>query len=174
MSTAELLVADAGPLIALARIDALGLLARKNLKVLVPAQVAAECTSQTDRPGADLIQKAIDQGVLQVISPVKDDERVITPGLDEGERTAITLALARQAVLLIDDRIGRRQAVALGLTVIGTLGILLSAKRRGEVHAIAPMLGQFHAVGYFISPALAERALELAGLAREHSGVKPE
>ena len=174
MSAVEILVADAGPLIALARINALGLLARRTLRVLLPAQVAAECTAQTDRPGAGLIRSAIDQGTLQVISPVVDDARVIMPGLDEGERAAITLALVRQAALLIDDRIGRRQASALGLTVIGTLGVLLNAKRRGDVKTVAPLLEQLNAVGYYIGPALAERALELAGEARAQRGVKPE
>lgn len=54
--------------------------------------------------------------------------------LDRGESDVLRLAGERGATLiLMDDRRGRVAAEAGGLTVIGTLGILAQAARRGTV-----------------------------------------
>ena len=42
--------------------------------------------------------------------------------------------------LLIDERLGRREATRLGLSITGLLGVLLVAKRRGLVVAIRPVM----------------------------------
>jgi uncharacterized protein len=48
-------------------------------------------------------------------------------GLDAGEAHAIALALELQADdLLIDERLGRQEAVRVGISIIGILGILLN------------------------------------------------
>jgi predicted nucleic acid-binding protein len=54
--------------------------------------------------------------------------------LDEGERAAIVLAASMHAdAILMDDRAGRAVARARGFTVMGTLGILDAAARRGLI-----------------------------------------
>jgi predicted nucleic acid-binding protein len=54
------------------------------------------------------------------------------PKLNEGEREAISLAYKTpNALLLIDEAIGRHEAQHFGLDITGTLGILLLAHRRG-------------------------------------------
>lgn len=53
--------------------------------------------------------------------------------LDEGERDAIALALSLHASrILLDERAARIVAARLGLTVTGSVGVLLGAKRRGS------------------------------------------
>ncbi len=53
---------------------------------------------------------------------------LLSKNLDLGESEAISLALALKApILIIDERIGRKEAQAHGLRVIGTLGILRDA-----------------------------------------------
>lgn len=54
--------------------------------------------------------------------------------LDVGERDAIWLAGERKAdLLLMDDREGVEEAVRHGLTVTGTLGVLVRAAEKGWV-----------------------------------------
>ncbi|USR90244.1 DUF3368 domain-containing protein [Phormidium yuhuli AB48] len=42
--------------------------------------------------------------------------------------------------LLINERLGRREAINLGLSITGLLGILLVAKRRGLITQIRPIM----------------------------------
>jgi predicted nucleic acid-binding protein len=61
--------------------------------------------------------------------------------LDKGE--AETIALAKELKInkvIIDEKLGRRYAQELGLTPVGTLGILLKAKEIGIIEKIKPYL----------------------------------
>lgn len=56
------------------------------------------------------------------------DSGLLSTNLDLGESEAISLALTLKVpILIIDERIGRKEAQAHGLRVIGTLGILRDA-----------------------------------------------
>ena len=53
-------------------------------------------------------------------------------GLDIGESEAIILVKEQHAdILLIDEHKGRRTAIELGITVVGTIGLLLRAYDQG-------------------------------------------
>jgi predicted nucleic acid-binding protein len=85
--------------------------------------------------------------------------------LDDGEAAAIALALEldiRQ--ILMDERDGRTKAKALGLQPVGVLGILLRAKRDGDLSSIEPAA---HALrqeaGFFIAEDLLDAILVEAG-----------
>jgi predicted nucleic acid-binding protein len=57
--------------------------------------------------------------------------------LGEGESEAITLAIEEQAdYTLLDDKEARKEAIDSDLKVIGTAGILLSAKRKGLISSV--------------------------------------
>ena len=60
----EVIVADAGPLIALSLIDSIGLLARMHRRVVVPNAVRDECLRMPDKPGTARIQQAFACGWL--------------------------------------------------------------------------------------------------------------
>lgn len=61
--------------------------------------------------------------------------------LGDGEREAIALAIeVGAAAIIIDERAGRRVAEKAGLTVIGTLGVVLQAKQAGVIASIRPEL----------------------------------
>ncbi|WP_239005371.1 DUF3368 domain-containing protein [Gloeothece citriformis] len=54
--------------------------------------------------------------------------------LDQGEAEAIILAVELNAdQLLIYERLGRQEAIKLGLSLTGVLGVLLIAKKRGLI-----------------------------------------
>jgi predicted nucleic acid-binding protein len=89
---------------------------------------------------------------------------VVRRTLGAGETEALALALeVRPDRLILDDLAARRIADRLRLPIIGTLGILLAAKRRGLVAAIRPLLDRFVIESFFISAELLQALLASAG-----------
>lgn len=67
----------------------------------------------------------------------------------------------------MDERAGRAHALALGLTVTGTVGVLVRARRGGLIGPLAPLLAALRASGQ--RPA-AERCAGAAGTLRSRRG----
>jgi predicted nucleic acid-binding protein len=103
-----------------------------------------------------------DCALTQPIGP-----RILRIALGPGESEAIALALeiAAQWVIL-DERPARRLAQALGLPVIGTLGVLLASKRRGLLPAVRPCVDAQVNFGFHISLGLYDLVLADAGESR--------
>ena len=157
------IVADASPLIGLARIGRLELLRSLFDATILPPTVYAECVRAPDKPGATAIAKAVDDGWLVVRELSKPVVSGLSIGLGRGESDAIALAVELGCLILLDDKLGRGAARAAGLSVIGTGGLLLAAKARSLVPSVSPLLDQLHAVGYHLSDELVAKILELAG-----------
>ena len=155
----KLVVTDAGPLMALGRQDLLGLLPALFQQVHVPEVVVRECLAHPDLPDAQRIEAALSEGWLLAREASPLDMR----GLDLGERCAIAVALDLGATLLVDDRAARRHAEVLGLSVLGTLGVLVLAKRRGLIAEVKPVVQAMRQGGHFISPSALQAVLQAAG-----------
>jgi predicted nucleic acid-binding protein len=69
----------------------------------------------------------------------------------------------RSYVAGLDDLQARRLAEAVGLRVVGTLGILLRAKRAGLIATVRPLVDAVTAQGFRLSLELQRDVLELAG-----------
>jgi uncharacterized protein len=152
-----LIVADASPLIALAQINRLSLLHFLYGTVLIPEAVAREIepTFETFGPiPAWLVRRGI--GARQ--SAV---ERRWS--LDPGESEAVALALEVGALLLIDELRGRRVALASGLEVVGTLGVMVRSKQRGLLERVEPVLEQLEQVDFWMSDSLRATILSEVG-----------
>lgn len=162
--TRTIIVADTGPLIALARIEHLELLTRLFREVLVPQRVREESCRDLQRPGARILHDSFARNLLQVVDEPPEVPGLLFPrALGPGERAAIHLALDRHLGLLLDDRPARRFAQSLELPVLGTGGLLLLAKGQGLIDHIAPRLHHLRSEGYRLSAALVEQLLPLAG-----------
>ena len=151
----KLIVADSSPLIIFARSGLLEVLQRVAGEIVVPQTVYQECTTDMSKPGARLIAEAHHAGLLTLHA----DSRVLAlpanmPMLDKGEIAAISLAIELSEPVLMDERLGRQAAAAHGLAVIGSAGILLTAKRKKLISAILPILESWQRFGYFLSPSL--------------------
>jgi len=158
-----MVVSDSGPLIALARIGKTELLHRIYGEIIVPVAVRDEIIRpDKKRPGSVSFAEAEWLRVEPISG--RSTLRLLHDNLDLGEREAIALALEREAgVLLIDEALGRRVANSHGLTITGTLGVLLLAKEEGLVEEVAPIIDRLVDTGFRIGDALYQSILEQAG-----------
>ncbi|MES1242034.1 MAG: DUF3368 domain-containing protein [Acidobacteriota bacterium] len=159
-----IVVADAGPIIHLSLIGRIDLLPALYGRVLVPEPVYQEVV----REGAALPGSAELDGAdwAERVDPDPGSNlfEVLRAQLDPGETAAICLAVERGADLILsDDRPARLTAARLGIEVKGTLGILVEAKRRGELELIAPAIAALKREGTWLSDRLVERILAEAG-----------
>ncbi len=155
-----ILVADASALIALATCDSLTLLESVFGNVLVPEVVYNEVTS-FEKPQSMRLQAYL-KGKVR---PVDMQHYVYLDAFaDAGETQAMLLYKEMAAdYLLIDDKRGRKVAKINQIKTIGSLGVLLQAKRAGLIPCIAPLIEQIAASPIFMRESLIQSVLELAG-----------
>lgn len=156
-------VSNTTPISNLLRIQQLPLLQKLFERVLIPEQVAAELSR-----GQSILgdwQQAAGAGALSVVEvKMSPFLHQLEARLDAGEAAAIALANERSADLLLMDEVEGRQVAAYhGLRVVGTLGILIEAKRLGLIDTVAPLIDQLERANFRISPALRQHVLRSAG-----------
>jgi predicted nucleic acid-binding protein len=148
-----MIVADSGPIIAFARIERLDLLRQVVGELVIPAAVYEELTGRGhERPGAAEIIRG--EWIQRRIVGDYANVAQLPPVLHAGEREAMVLAEELHAQLLIDEQRGRNMATARGVTVLGSLRILIEAKRCGLIDRAQPLLDAMLAAGYWIDEEL--------------------
>jgi predicted nucleic acid-binding protein len=81
--------------------------------------------------------------------------------LGAGESEAISLALEQNCPIILDDKRARQIATGMGLSHIGTVGILVKAKQKALIPSLAQALTELEANGFYISEELRTEALRL-------------
>ena len=124
-----IVVSDTTPLISLMKASRLELLATLFHEALIPEAVFSELTANPRfQAEADQIRKAPYIKVVSVSEQKAVDILRRSSGLDLGESEAIVFADDQKAdVLLMDEAKGRKVAKAMGLYIMGTVGVLLFA-----------------------------------------------
>ncbi len=167
--TRRVVVADAGPLIALARIEALHLLRQLFGQVCITTTVFEEIfPSERVLPDVDLLARTLAEGWVEVVDTPPSEGKMLNPGVDAGEASAIQVAYKRAeagdtVLLLMDDRAGRMEAKSRGLPLIGTAAVIGLAKAEGLISAARPLLEQLVSAGYFIGPMIVASVLAEVG-----------
>jgi len=152
-------VSNTTPLINLAGVGLLDLLPDIYGTITISAVVRAEYAAGM-RPGEPLLDQL---PWLRIVELVHFDPS-LPHNLDHGEAATIRLALAIHAdAVLLDEQLARRVAVAHGLPIVGTLGVLLVARQTNLIPAIRPVIDQMIAQGRRISPALRAMLIRAAG-----------
>jgi predicted nucleic acid-binding protein len=159
-----IVVSDSGPIIHLSMIGRTELIHHLFGQVLVPGAVYREVVEAgAGLPGSSELPAA-SWAIVAEPNPSTRLAKLLEGDLDPGEIAAILLALEREAGhLLVDDLAARQAATRLGLSVIGTLGILLAAKKRGLVDAVGPLVHALKQQGFWISSSLEAAVLRGAG-----------
>ncbi|MGB7556491.1 MAG: DUF3368 domain-containing protein [Candidatus Korobacteraceae bacterium] len=155
---------DTSPILNLARIGRLELLASLYKQVLIPPAVFEELAIPRDATLPVIDVASVSWIILET---PRDQDRVqeLRDDLDAGEAEAIVLAVERQAdLLIVDERRGRRIAQALGLRITGLLGVLADAKRAGLIDSIKPVLDELiQNAKFWIGPELYREVLAELG-----------
>lgn len=124
-----IVISDTTPIITLLKIDRLDLLQKLFGKIIIPEAVYRELTSNSQFP--DEVERITGAAYIKVVD-VHDTKSVEllrrATGLDLGESEAIIYTDDSKAdLLLMDEAKGRKIAQQMGLAVMGTIGILMSA-----------------------------------------------
>lgn len=94
----------------------------------------------------------------------KNYQAIIEASVDKGEASAIALAIELDdCLLIIDDLKGRKFAHQLGLTIIGTIGVIVDAKLAGIIRSVKPILSKIKSTNFRITEKLELLILKRAG-----------
>ena len=143
-----MIVSDAGPLIVLLKTNKLSILQELFKKIIVPTAVYQEITEKEQER---VIFEEIDW--IEVRDVTKEDH-LLEKLIDKGEAEAIILAKQLKTSLLVDDAKARKYAVLLDVEVIGTLGLLKMAKKRGIIPSVKDVINDMLVEGYYIEEKL--------------------
>jgi predicted nucleic acid-binding protein len=127
----RVVIADASPLHYLVLIKQVDILPALFKKIIIPQVVQTELT-HSEAPGSVSRWMSDPPSWIEISALDASRRDPSLDSLDEGERSAIELAIALNAdLLLIDERKGAALARVKGLAVTGTLGIIELAATRG-------------------------------------------
>ena len=117
-------------------------------------------------PESNTIEAALDEFIeVERLGAAEQPVEAAASDLDEGEKEVILLgaSIKDRVILLLDDQAGRRVARTLGIPVVGTAGLLLSAKKQGLIETVSPLLISLREQDYWLSDALLAEIRRLCG-----------
>jgi hypothetical protein len=127
-------------------------------RVIIPSAVRDELQHQS-APTVVREWAGNPPGWIEVRGPAVINQE-FPRGLGAAEREAIAFAHLHKAdLILIDERLGRREALRLGLQVIGTLGVLQEAHERGLLD-ICEAVRRLQDTTFQIAPSLLKSAMD--------------
>lgn len=153
-----IVIADSSFLIGLSKIRKTLLLYKLFHTVHIPQSVHKEVVEagkegSLEISGTDYIVK----------KPIQDTTLLsfFDHSLGEGEKEVILLGKEMGAdLLLLDDMKARKIARAVGFTVLGLLGFLVLAKKKGLLPEIRPLVTELKQKGFYIADRLVQSILE--------------
>jgi len=155
-------VSNTSPLLYLYRVGGLCWLEVIFEEVWVPEAVLDELSEGRQR-GYEVPDPS-SYSWIRVANPRNMPSEWLATDLGSGELGAMALGLEHpESIVLLDDLLARRIARAAGLTVWGTLRIILEAKERGLIQEIKPCVKELRKAGMWLSQEIERRILRLAG-----------
>ena len=145
----KIIISDTSCLIVLSKINKLSLLKELFQEVLITEEVKTEY-------GGPLPNWII-------ICSVKDKNKQVDleEKLDVGEASSIALAIEKEnSTLIIDENKGRKIAQLLNLDIIGTIGIIVMANKRGILNDVIGTVLKLVNNGFRLSDKIIDMILE--------------
>jgi hypothetical protein len=155
-------ICNTSPIQYLYQLGQLDILPRISQPIIVPTAVVAELEMGRVQ-GVELPDVTTLDG-FEVRSPQHPLSMALAADLGPGETEVLMLGLELDDPLLIlDDGLARRIARSRGLSVRGTLGVLLDAKSGGLIEIVAPLLDQLDILGFRLAAETRRVVLRMAG-----------
>lgn len=154
-------VANASPVIVLAKCGYLDLLTNLSREVVLPQAVIDEIVAG---PSTDPARQLIEGGwgtraIPQLVAP-----ELLEWGLGPGETSVLALAQERvQATAVLDDAAARTCAKVIGVPVIGSIGIIVRAKKQGLLPSATEAMNALRNAGLYLDNAIIRRVLQHLG-----------
>lgn len=148
----RLIISDTSCIIALTKIDKLDLLKELYQEIFITTEVHKEFGGMLP----DWI----------VITDVKDKNKQyeLENRLDKGEASSIALALENDnSTLIIDEIKGRKIAQSFKIDIIGTIGIIILANKKGLISDVIGTILQLVNKGFRLSDNLLNKIIEKYG-----------
>ena len=159
--------ADTSPLIAFSGIDRLDILRAVYDEVWVPARVFAETVTQGEGwLAASAVQRELAKGEWMRTVAVQPSPMLVSLCNELGvcgEAEAICLSLNHRIPVLLDELFGRKVATRNGADVMGSLGVLKIAKRKGIIPNAAPLIAGMKSIGIHFKAELISQFLTELG-----------
>lgn len=151
-----IVVSDTSPIMNLIAIGQAGLLPALFGDIILPPEVERELRrTHGALPGFLVVRFPTDVAEVQRLAAT----------LDQGEAEAITLAVEIHADrLLMDEKRGRAVATQAGLRVIGLLGVLVAARKRGLLPSVRIAIQELEEkTTFYLSAELKAEVFQAAG-----------
>ena len=131
--------------------------------ITIPEAVFDEVTAKPDTACLQ-IKENLDWICVEKIKDV-EDRKMYKAKLHAGEVDVMILAQGNPPadLVIIDDNAAKKTAKYLGLTVTGTLGVLLKAKGLGIIPSARDAINKLQANGFYIDSKIVKLVLDQAG-----------
>lgn len=155
-------IVNSTPIIILSNAQSLSVLKSVYQEITIPKAVFDEVTAKEDSACNEL-KNNLDWIHIENISN-QASKRMYQAKLHAGEVEVMILAQETDADLVIlDDNAAKKTAKFLGLTVTGTMGVLLKAKSLGFISEVKPIIDRIKDNGFFITDEIYKLVLKQAG-----------
>jgi len=136
----RIIISDTSGLIALSNIELLDILKELYDEIIITKEVQDE------------FGKKLPDWIIRLEVKDKQKQSEIERNLDKGEASSIALALEiKNSTLIIDEIKGRRIAKSYNINIIGTIGILLIADKRGLIKDVLSVILKLVNKGFRLS-----------------------
>ena len=158
------LIFNASPVIVLAKAGLIDQVAAMGSPSVIPEAVVAEVRAIDDENDPAQAWLANSPASVRVVKSPSPSPFLLAWDLGAGESAVISLAETMPgSVVVLDDLAARRCAVAHGLSVRGTLGLILMAKEKGAISSVSAAIEAVVAAGLFVAPKIRDEIRAKAG-----------
>jgi predicted nucleic acid-binding protein len=148
----NIIISDTSCLIALSNIGKLHILKDLYQEVTITNEVQNEFAEPL--PGWIIVKNVIN----------RKQQALLEKLLDKGEASSIALAIENQdSILIIDEMKGRKVALSYHLDIIGTIGVIVTARKKGIITDLMSVIFELIHEGFRVSDRLLKRLKEEFG-----------